>query len=140
MIEAHGRTFASQAELRRFETSLPSSLSARITEVLSRVKYPGWTWLVQDGHGGTYFKGLFYNSDPRTGLIERQETRKWLVSPHMTDSEVVHTALKCVLTGVEHEVREHFTYRGRRVFSPHFNVEALVSICDEGQDTAGARP
>ena len=48
----------------------------------------------------------------------------------MTPSELVQTALKCVLTSLEHEAREHFTYRGAAIFGPHFDVEALVRIAD----------
>ena len=59
------------------------------------------------------------------------DTRKWLLSSHMTRSELAQTALKCVLTSVEHRVREHFLYRGERVFGPHFHVEALHGLCTE---------
>lgn len=59
--------------------------------------------------------------------------RKWRLSEHMTRSEIVQTALMAVLAWEEHEAREHFTYRGQKVFGPHFNVEALVKLCEQGQ-------
>jgi hypothetical protein len=37
--------------------------------------------------------------------------------------------LKCLLTSAEHRIREHFLYRGERVFGPHYDVDALVELC-----------
>jgi hypothetical protein len=51
----------------------------------------------------------------------------------MTRSELVQTAFKAVLTSIEHEAREQFTYKGARVFGPHFDIEALVSACRASQ-------
>jgi hypothetical protein len=51
--------------------------------------------------------------------------RKWYVSQHSTDSEVLQTILKAYLTALEHEAREMFLYRGQPIFDPHFDVEAL---------------
>ena len=53
------------------------------------------------------------------------------MSHEATRSEVVQTALKCVLTSVEHEARESFTYRGRAIFGPHLDVDVLHSLLGE---------
>lgn len=58
--------------------------------------------------------------------------RKWLLSQHMTDSEVIQTALRATLDAMEHEVREHFTYQGRRPFNPHFDVVSLKELDIDG--------
>lgn len=52
--------------------------------------------------------------------------RKWLLSQHMTDSEVVQTALLAVLTAEEHEARERFRYKGQAIYGPHQSAEDLV--------------
>ena len=57
--------------------------------------------------------------------------RKWFLSPHMTKSELVQTVFKAMLTYVEHEFRSGFTYKGRLIFGPHFNVDKLVELCDD---------
>lgn len=49
----------------------------------------------------------------------------------MTRSEVVQTALKAVLAAVEHEAREFFTYNGRAIFGPHYDVDALWKIANQ---------
>ena len=59
-----------------------------------------------------------------------QTTRKWLISRHSTRSEVVQTALKCLLTSLEHQGREHFHYKGKRVFGPHIDIEAIWRACE----------
>lgn len=64
--------------------------------------------------------------DADTGLMQTQKSRKWWVSRHATKSEVVQTALKAVLTALEHEARENFRYRGQAIFAPHFDVDDLA--------------
>ena len=102
--------------------------------ILRLVRFPGYTFRVVglfDGHIPTYLQASFMapcNVDGGPPLLQR--TRKWQLSAHMTPSELVQTALKCVLTSLEHEAREHFTYRGAAIFGPHFDVEALVRIAD----------
>ena len=85
-----------------------------------------------DGRGAIYLQGHFVEEDVNDGTPAPQHTRRWLLSPHMTKSEIVQTVFKCAITASEHEVRERFTYRGRTVFGPHFDVDALWGIC--GQD------
>jgi|CryGeyDrversion2_2_1046609.scaffolds.fasta_scaffold58243_2 hypothetical protein len=70
----------------------------------------------------------FLEKDAYEDIIEPQSGRKWLISPHMTKSEIVQTAFKAVLTAVEHEVRDAFKYKGELVFCPHFDVDELIEI------------
>lgn len=59
--------------------------------------------------------------------------RKWRLSPHMTKGEIVQTAFAACLAWEEHECREAFKYKGQSVFSPHYNIESLVRLCEQGQ-------
>lgn len=54
--------------------------------------------------------------------------RKWRLSPHMTEGEVVQTALMATLAASEHEHREKFQYKGVSVFDPHFDIDQLVAL------------
>lgn len=54
--------------------------------------------------------------------------RKFRLSPHMTDGEVVWTAFMAVLTAIEHEVREQFTYKGAAVANSHVDIDKLVAL------------
>jgi hypothetical protein len=113
------------------EAAMPMNIQA-VREVVNRCWFPGFEWVVQGDftydNGPTYLQGRFFAPDATAGDIQPQYTRKWLLSRHMTTSEIVQTVFKCALTAMEHEAREHFTYRGSAIFGPHFNVEALVAM------------
>ena len=96
--------------------------------ILSRVEYPGYTLFVKQDGDGLYMQGSYSEPDCYTKEEAIQKTRKWRLSIHMTPSEVTQTALKLLLTSAEHRVREHFLYRGERVYGPHFDVEELVAL------------
>ena len=83
--------------------------------------------IIEDGKGA-YLQASYPEPDIITTQLATQNTRKWRLSQWMTKSELVQTALKCVLTSVEHRAREHFLYKGRRVYGPHLDVEALWEI------------
>lgn len=102
----------------------------RFARVLLDVEYPGMDLVVRADGDRAYLQARFRADDQEWG------GRKWLLSPHMTKSEVVQTALKAVLTAVEHEAREHFLYRGRAVFGPHYDVDALHEIAESVDERA----
>lgn len=66
--------------------------------------------------------------DNVTGAPLEWYGRKWLLSPHMTDGEVVQTAWLALQVAMEHEARESFTYQGQCVFDPHFDINKLVEL------------
>jgi (2Fe-2S) ferredoxin len=53
------------------------------------------------------------------------------LSPHMTDGEIVQTAFLAVMTALEHEAREQFTFDGVSVFDPHYDIHELVRLRKE---------
>lgn len=60
-----------------------------------------------------------------------QKTRKWYVSPYMSESEIVETCWAAVCRSQLHIAGEYFTYKGRRVYSPHFHINARLTMCDK---------
>lgn len=112
----------------------------RALDVLLRVDLPfGWTFrLSERGDRRTPDVPPVYYlqvTDPNptcnvTGetIGEPWRSRKWLLSEHMTDGEIVQTLFKATMTAVEHEVRELFLYRGQAVFDPHYDIEKLVEL------------
>lgn len=97
--------------------------------ILADVRYLDWQFHVGDDGGRPYFQLRFDAPSGHGGPLALQHARKWLMSPFMTRSEVVQTALLAVLTAVEHEARERFHYKGEALFGPHFDVEGLVGLC-----------
>lgn len=100
-----------------------------IREVVGRIRYKNWEFYIgEPRRGPMWLQVRFPAPDSETAEVTIQHGRKWQLSPHMTVSEIVTTALKAVLTAEEHETREQFTYRGAMVFGPHVDVETLVTI------------
>lgn len=101
-----------------------------IEEILSKIEYRDWTFTVHidKGYGHLYLQLHFPSEDSYSGEPSIVNSRKWLLSNFMTKSEVVQTALKAVLTSVEHEARENFRYQNKAIFGPHFDVDALVEF------------
>ncbi len=108
-------------------------------EIISRIKFKdrnfvvGWFEDTDDGKPQLYLQLQYMDADVETGEQKEQHGRKWHISRHATVSEIVQTALKAVLTSQEHIAREFFTYRGERVYGPHFDVEDLVELCKTGK-------
>lgn len=94
-----------------------------IREIIRSVQFNDWQFNIVGLDGDLYLQvQLQADGQHWTG-------RKWRLSNWMTPSEIVQTALKAVLTAVEHEAREHFLYRGKAIFGPHINVETLWAVC-----------
>lgn len=92
-------------------------------DLLDLITYkPNWSFKVM-GEPTFYMQVVF---DAEQGP---QSGRKWQLSPYMTDSELIQTAFKAILTAEEHETREFFRYRGRAIFGPHYDVNKLHEIC-----------
>lgn len=92
-----------------------------IATIVGYVKYKDWGFHLS--YEPLYLQVMF---------VDGEETwfgRKWLLSVHMTESEVVQTCLKAVLTAEEHEAREKFKYHDRAIFGPHINVNDLWDMC-----------
>lgn len=120
---------------------MEQALIAKATDWLAEVQFMGYAFTVRESHGGVFMQAMYPEADVYTGRVETQVTRKWLLSPGMTESEVVQTAFKCCLTSMEHRTREAFQYRGARIFGPHFDVRDLVNLCKAlGRENAGGRP
>lgn len=118
----------------------------RVNRVLEMIEFPNFGVEAREGHGGVYLVGRFYAPDnfadvkgaAGISFPVEQSTRKWLLSPFMTDSEIVQTAFKMILTAFEHEIREQFRYDGAPIFGPHFDVNDLRDLALT-RAAAGAR-
>lgn len=99
--------------------------------------YLGW----DAGAGGRHWMQIrFMAPCTYTGKIGPQHSRKYFLSPHMTDSEVISTVFKAIQYAEIHECQEQFKYKGHSIFSPHFDIEALVDLCKNGKFDARPVP
>ena len=106
----------------------------RLQRIVSDVAFGKWEFLVRVDMGRPYLQVQATEPCVETRELYTWRSRKWLLSTHMTRSEVVQTAFLAVMVAVEHETRESFTYREEAVFSPHYNVDALVRLRCEGME------
>lgn len=75
--------------------------------------------------GRYYFQIRCWRKDVITGEMGYGYGGKAYLSPIATDSELVQTIFGLYKGYWEHEARETFQWRGRRVFGPHISTEAL---------------
>lgn len=117
-----------------------TNLVIRTQALLSQVQFLEYSFHVRMGHGGEFLQATYWEKDIYTSVPEIQYTRKWLLSPSMTDSEIIQTAFKLCMTSFEHRARESFMYRGARIFGPHFDVNDLVRLCQLAEGAGGRKP
>lgn len=103
-----------------------------IRSVVGLCVFPEYVFEVTvDKRGAMYLQAHYTEPDVKTREPEKQFTRRWFISPAMCKGEIVQTVFKCVMTSMEHRVREHFKYQARPIFGPHFDVDSLWMICNE---------
>lgn len=67
----------------------------------------------------------------KTGEAELQHGRKWYLSEHMPDDEIIKTAFAAYERFILHEAKEGFLVDGLPIFNPHTNFEELLKICNK---------
>lgn len=71
---------------------------------------------------------VYEEADVVSGKVETQRSREWYIGEGATETDVVHTAFAAVMRSYDHVVKEHFTYKGVRVYSPHVDIEERLSV------------
>jgi hypothetical protein len=80
-------------------------------------------------YGGRVYLQIEYTCPcTKTGQDESWKGRKWYLSEHMTDDEVVKTAYTAFEAAVKHEVMEGFKFNSIILFNPHVNFRELLEI------------
>ena len=105
---------------------------ADIEKILKDVSFKDRKFLLLDKGDGFLIQMSYMEPDvekPGSEPVE-QKTRKWYVSPYMTESEIVETCWAAVQRSQLHIASEYFMYRGKRVYSQHFDIYARMYLCD----------
>jgi hypothetical protein len=86
----------------------------------------------KDPERGRIFLQVSYISpDTKTGIAEEFRGRKFYLSDHMIQDEIVKTAYLAFKLAVEHEVLENFTIDGKILFNPHTPFQELLKVSDK---------
>src|SRR6266481_3192165 len=115
------RAIGNRVEIRGIQTMK----LRQVKEIVSCLRYKDWWFFIRTRKGEMYLQVEFVARDSGSGPAAMQKGRKWFVSKHATESELVFTALKAVLTAEEHEAREGVRYLGRAIVNPHISVKTL---------------
>lgn len=105
----------------------------RVEQLVQAIQYKDWVLKLRIDSlraNALYLQWSFIAPCAMNKAASMQKGRKWYLSPHMTDSEIVCTAFKAALTAEEHECREAFRFADRRIFNPHIDIKALWNVCE----------
>lgn len=116
--------------------TLHEELRHRASELLQRCDFKcisvpfGWRLEHdQEFEGGRVFFQLFYYApDAKGNGAKEWSGRKWYLSRHMTNDEIIKTAYAAFEACVKHEVMEGFKVDGKTLFNPHVNFEELLKV------------
>jgi hypothetical protein len=103
-------------------------LNKMILEI--EAEYQGTPFLIFTGEheGSLWVQVGTLRPDTYTKKMETGKGGKAYVSPHATEDEVVKKIFGLCHAYVEHEMREGFKWKGRRIFNPHLDLNALWSV------------
>lgn len=109
---------------------------ADLAKFISRVRYKDWVFLVEirgePDRGTVVVQPIFYAPDSRGGTDPvLQKGRKWFLSRHSCDTEIVQTLWAAVQRAELHEMQEQFLLDGAPIFNNHISVHSLKRISGE---------
>lgn len=99
--------------------------------IANSFEYKNWQYNIKLDGERPYLQIEFMDFDSVTGEYERQTSRKYQLSPYMTDSEVIQTALLATIVTEQHEVREYFKYDDISIYGPHTSAAERVRLLSE---------
>ena len=99
--------------------------------LVNAISYKDWVFYIGAFGEYSFYLQLKWKDEDHDnpGEVVSLGGRKWYLSPHMTDSEVILTAWAAVEMAELHEARELFLFEGERVLNPHIDVRELQNIC-----------
>lgn len=99
-----------------------------------RARTQGWLYCASsfgDERDHVYFvQARLWRADTETGNEGWGEGSKIMLSHEMTEGEVIKKCFMAMRDYAEHEVREGFKWKGRRVLGPHISMKALYDVAD----------
>jgi hypothetical protein len=97
-----------------------------VSRILEKVTFRDWKWRYGKLGDGSFIQATWKGTDTETGQPVDLRGRKWYVSPHSIEDEVVKTCWMAIETALKHEAMEEFLYEGQAPFHPHHPVQSLI--------------
>lgn len=103
-----------------------------ILAILGNIRYKNWFFELYARPVEYTLRISWFDTCSVTGKKELQHSREWFLGPDLlTEDGIVQTVFKAIQNAEEHEVRERFRYKGKRVFNPHATVADLLEVCGD---------
>ena len=105
-----------------------------IAELIRACSYkPGWTILFSHEGERPFIQVSVDETaeaakSPFTGEVSAWKGGKRYLSQHMCRQEIVGAVFAAIKDAEMHEIHEWFKYRGRSIFNPHIDPDALVEL------------
>lgn len=80
------------------------------------------------GFGRVFIQIAYKAFCTKTQQLDEWRGRKWYLSEHMTEDEVIKTVYAAFKAAVEHEIMEGFKIDGITLFNPHVDYKELLKI------------
>lgn len=93
-----------------------------------RIEFRDWRFRSGPLGDGYFLQVEFSAPCTETNEVSTQRGRKWYLSAHSIEDEVVKTAWLAILTALHHEAMEEFRVDGVAPFHPHTDFAALLAI------------
>ena len=97
----------------------------RVCGVLEQCSFPGYAFLLTTIGDQFRLELTYKEADVYSGVLSTQTARPWLISQDATESQVIQTLFKAILTSMEHRVRENFHWMGKPVLMPHMDLRQV---------------
>lgn len=112
-----------------------------IRAVIDECVYPGFEWILVEQDGALWFQVRCPDGEDTTsGQPMDWKGRKWIISKHSTDTEIVHTVWAAVQRALLHEACELFKFKGQAIFDRHISVHMLADLRANEPDVLDGRP
>lgn len=94
---------------------------------------PNWIGCVAFTH--TWFvRAMLWRQDTHTGDWGWGAGGRYLIDDKMSTGEAVKKMFVAARDYAEHEVREAFHWRGRRILGPHIDLNVLWGVADQEEN------
>lgn len=116
---------------------MQTQLNERVEELISRISLElfGKHFFItcsrdkkRPKDGRWYIQLVYEDECNKTGELETWTGRKYYLSEHMIDDEIVKTIWCAFERCVHHEVMEGFKVDGTILFNPHVDFETLLDV------------
>jgi len=102
-----------------------------VRAIVANIQYKGWDFHVFENPQLTIQLG-WVDKCVVTGETLGMVSRTWdLDADPLTEDYIVQTVFKAIQNAEDHETKEKFSYKGKRLFNPHTKIAKLMEICDD---------